>query len=226
MEQCRIDALAHADAMHPLESCGLVVDVSGKRRYVPCRNASLSSDAFVLHPDDYMAAEDMGRIVAVVHSHPDADATPSMADAIAHAAGCAEWWVIGGGEIHIMPRPGLALLGRVFEHGVLDCYTLIRDYYMQKRGVVLPDFLRSDEWWRRGENLYTDHFAEAGFVETDALQDGDVLLMAIGSPVPNHGAIWLDGDVILHHLYGRLSCTEHYAGSYRSRTTHKLRYKR
>lgn len=225
MEQCKQDAIAHAEAMHPLESCGLVVEVAGQSRYVPCRNASLASDYFVLHPDDYMAAEDMGRVVAVVHSHPDSDATPSMADAISHAAGNAEWWIIGRGHIHVMPRPGLPLLGRSFHHGVTDCYTLIRDYYLQERKTVLPDFLRSDEWWRRGENLYLYNFSRAGFVETDALQDGDVLLMAISSNVPNHGAVWLDGDRILHHLYGRLSCVEPYSGSYRIRTTHKLRFK-
>ena len=44
----------------------------------------------------------------------------------------------------------------------------------------------------------------------EKLQNGDALLMSIGSTGLNHVAIFLDGDV-LHHLTDRLSCREPYS---------------
>jgi cell wall-associated NlpC family hydrolase len=139
------------------------------------------------------------------------------------------WWIVGlkGGVStwHEMPAAGeMPLEGRVFVHGAIDCYTLIRDYYRQELGITLMDFHRKDDWWHSGENLYVENFTKAGFVEVDTPSNGDVILMAIGSPTPCHGAIWLDGDVLLHHLYGRLSCREVYGAAYRERTTHFLTY--
>lgn len=230
-EQCRDDAEAHALADYPRESVGLVVSVRGKPIYVPCRNQSDEPDHFILHPEDYAAAEDQGDIVAVVHSHPDAVPEPSLHDIASHAASRMAWWIVGlkdgAATWHEMPAAGeMPLEGRVFVHGVIDCYTLVRDYYRQELGIVLPDFHRKDDWWHNGENLYVDNFAKTGFVPVESPQQGDLIVMAIGSPTPCHGAIWLEGDVVLHHLYGRLSCREVYGRAYRECTTHIMRYTR
>jgi len=228
-EKCRADAEAHALTEYPRESCGLVVSVRGKPSYVPCRNQSEEPDHFILHPEDYAAAEDLGDIVAVVHSHPDAGPEPSLHDIASHAASRMTWWIVGLKDglatWHEMPAAGeLPLEGRVFVHGVIDCYTLVRDYYRQVLGIILPDFHRKDDWWHNGENLYVDNFERAGFVPVATPEPGDLIVMAIGSPTPCHGAIWLEGDVLLHHLYGRLSCKEVYGRAYRECTTHIMRY--
>ena len=70
------------------------------------------------------------------------------------------------------------LVGRAFHHGVLDCcYTLVRDWYRQERGVELLDFDRTDVWWERGENIYVEGFPVAGFraVNRAEVSHGDVL---------------------------------------------------
>ena len=227
--KCRADAEAHARSDYPREAVGLIVSVRGKPAYAPCRNQSEEPDRFILHPEDYVAAEGKGDIVAIVHSHPDAGPEPSLHDIASHAASRMAWWIVGLKDgvatWHEMPAAGeMPLEGRVFVHGAFDCYTLIRDYYRQERDIDLLDFYRPDAWWHNGGNLYVDNFTKAGFVEVDTPINGDVIVMAIGSPTPCHGAIWLDGDVLLHHLYGRLSCREVYAASYRECTTHILRY--
>ena len=76
------------------------------------------------------------------------------------------------------------------------------------------DFERRDEWWKIGENLYLDNFEKAGFRKTslDKLQKGDVILMTINSPVPNHGAVYLGDNMILHHVHGRLSTRDIFGG--------------
>jgi uncharacterized protein YjbI with pentapeptide repeats len=94
------------------------------------------------------------------------------------------------------------------------------------RGVTLPDYVRFDEWWKRGENLYLENFAAAGFSVIDSadLHPGDCFLMQVASPVPNHAAVYLGDDMILHHLQGRLSSRDVYGGYWQKNTTHILRY--
>ena len=119
-----------------------------------------------------------------------------------------------------------SLVGREWSHGVLDCYALVRDWYQLERGVDLPNFARFDDWWKRGENLYIENFARAGFAPVDAsdLQAGDCFLMQVASSVPNHAAVYLGDGLILHHLQGRLSSRDVYGGYWQKVTTHILRY--
>ena len=80
-------ALQHAIEASPAESCGLVVVVKGRERYVPCRNISEEPVLFFqIHPHDYARAEDLGPITAVVHSHPASPALPAAKVAPAWAA--------------------------------------------------------------------------------------------------------------------------------------------
>ena len=107
-------------------------------------------------------------------------------------------------------RLGDSLVGRVFIHGVTDCYGLIRSWYWQERHVKLPEFPRDHEWWKDGGNLYEEGFGPAGF-RIVAAQDavtGDVALINFRSKVPNHGGVLLDGGLLLHHLMGRKSVRE------------------
>ena len=67
MPDFRCDAEAHAARSYPNECCGLVVN----GEYWPCRNtAELPTSTFVLEPRDYAVAAIMGKVEAVVHSHP------------------------------------------------------------------------------------------------------------------------------------------------------------
>lgn len=118
------------------------------------------------------------------------------------------------------------LIGRHWSHGVLDCYSIIRDWYRLERGITLPDFERADEWWHKGQNLYVENFKAAGFtsVPMEELQPGDVLLMQVASRVSNHGAVYLGNNIMLHHLHRRLSCRAVFDGYYRKHCTMVLRY--
>lgn len=224
----RSDALAHALREMPRESCGLVIVRKGREVYRPCRNLAQGADQFTIDPDDYEAAEAEGEIIAVVHSHPNISPEPSQADLVGCEASGLEWHIVNvptGAWYSFKPSGYVApLVGRVFSHGQLDCYAIVRDWYKQQRGIDLPDFVRHDDWWLRGENLYLDNFARAGFETCIALHEGAVLLMQIGSPVPNHAAIYLGDDMILHHLQGRLSSRDVYGGYWRKCTVRTLRY--
>lgn len=224
----RDDALAHAMAEIPREACGLVIVRKGREVYRPCRNLATGDDQFVISPDDYEAAEADGEVVAVVHSHPFIPPTPSQADLVSCEATGLPWHIVNvpTGAWHSFTPSGYVapLVGRQFSHGVLDCYAIIRDWYSQVRCIILPDYERHDGWWRAGQSLYLDNFTHAGFQVCQELHEGAVLLMQIGSKVPNHAAIYLGDDMILHHVQGRLSSRDIYGGYWRKNTTHILKY--
>lgn len=227
----RESAALHAAAEYPRESCGVVVSGAGPLAYWPCENVAEQTGEFSVDPHALAAVEDIGlEVVGIVHSHPDENTPrPSQADVQACDAGDTPWHVIGwpsGRWVDFLPAAQVPPLGeRVFAHGVLDCWSLVRDWFRLERGIVLPDFARDDEWWNRGGNLYLEGFPSAGFVEHDGpLQVGDVVLLRIGSRVPNHAGVYVDGDRIFHHLAGRLSTREPFDGFLRERLTHVLRY--
>lgn len=227
----RTAAEQHAAECYPAESCGLVVRAAdGAELYWPCRNVATDGE-FQAHWDDLARAEDLGfDVVGVVHSHPDQPVPrPSPADIACCDCGLVPWHVVGwpsGRWVTFDPRHTIPdLIGREFNHGRLDCYSIVRDWFRIERSVVLPDYPRTDEWWTQGGNLYADQFADAGFVEVPGPpQPGDVLLMQILSPVINHAAVYLGDDMVLHHLAKRLSAREPWDGALRALTRKILRH--
>lgn len=239
----------HAEARYPEEACGLLIRTDNGRVYWPCLNAAASaSEHFVISRSAWCEAEDQGQVLAVVHSHNNGSARPSQADRVSCELHELPWAIVAwpGGEIGWLKPEGYTapLLGRDFTHGVLDCYTLIRDWYAREWGLTLPDYPRTDRWWedKHGPSLYQHHFAEAGFVQVDSPQRGDVLIMDIGRTYhPNHAAIFLGtdgslsserapdlggrGPFFIHHLYGRSSTREVYGPDWAQRTRLILRYR-
>lgn len=224
--------ISHAKQEFPREACGLVIIKNGRQKYIPCRNLAHGTDNFILCPNDYMKADSEGEIVAVIHSHPNLSCKPSQADLVACESSGLPWFIVGLPSeewSEIEPNGYKApLIGREWSHGVLDCYTIIKDYYSQELGLDIPNFERSDEWWNRGENLYVDNFSKAGFykIKMEELQVGDVIIMCVASSVPNHGAIYLGNNQILHHVHGRLSSRDVYGGYWLKHSVLFLRHEK
>ena len=68
----RSDAEAHAKQESPKEACGVVyIGKDGGQHYHACHNlCETPDDHFVLDPVGYYKASLKGKIVAIVHSHP------------------------------------------------------------------------------------------------------------------------------------------------------------
>ena len=232
----------HAEQEYPRECCGLLAVVKGREKYFPCVNSAEGTEHFIISEDQYSYVDDLGEIIAVLHSHPDVAPTPSQADRVSCEATGLVWHIVGVEMVSGVPTSNsivtiapegykAPLIGREFYHGVLDCYTLIRDWYKEERSIELPDFIRRDEWWADGHSdLYTEGFPKAGFIsmgQSAELQVGDVILMQVRSKneVPNHAGIYIGNSQILHHMYGRLSSRDIYGGFWRELTRDILRYK-
>ena len=213
------DALVHAKDQNPKESVGLLLNIRGKKRYYPCENLAITSyQEFILNPEDYVKADNLGDIVAVIHSHPISSPEPSQADKVSCERSNLPWHIINTQTeewAYLEPSGYKApLLGRKWVWGVTDCWSLVVDWYREEKGIELKDYERNmtaDEFLF--DPLFESYAWRTGFRELrpdEVLKKGDVLLMSIMYPTLNHVAIFL-GDMVLHHLADRLSCREPYS---------------
>lgn len=247
-EQFKQEIIAHAEDVFPHECLGVIVD--GKYE----RLENVSHDPENLFEMSEADEDRFGfgipgvgaKPEAVVHSHPTGELWPSEGDMkaqIAHqvpfvmightpATGW-DYWELGD---HTLDDP---LEGREFRHGPADCYAAIRSWHWQNNGLLMPDFARRDRWWepvhltpgdptspiiRQPDNLYSDNFEKAGFVQLTAeeldgvngLQVGDVFfyklhvgtMASAAKTIETHGGVYVGNGEIYHHLPGRRSVIE------------------
>ncbi len=210
------DIIDYFKQKYPTEACGLILK---DHSFVPCDNvADDVYNHFEIDTYDFMKHE--GDVLAVVHSHPDGEDSPSKADIASQIAtnipfGIAvvrngwngKLWFWGDGI------PKVDLVGRQFRHGPTgsdnkgDCFALIRDYYRDVLGIKINEYPRDRHWWQNGEDMYEEYFEREGFVVIDPgdVKEHDAFLMCINSDVVNHAGIYVGDNLILHHLANRLS---------------------
>lgn len=101
-----------------------------------------------------------------------------------------------------------SLIGREWDYGKQDCYTIVRDYFALQ-GIALPDFNRPAEL-ESSPSIYLREAVALGFKQVSLAErrPGDVLLMRLGTQHPMHAAVLVDYDRILHHLNDSPSAVE------------------
>lgn len=232
IESIKQEVILHAKEEYPGECCGLAVVVKGRLRYFPCQNVNPGGQ-FAISTKDYADAAEEGEIIGVCHSHVSESPTPSQSDLIGIEKTKLPWLIVNPDtETFTVTYPcgfKLPLLGRKFEHGTVDCLSLIRDYYADLN-IFMPDYERTNDWWLHGGDLYREHFSECGFIkiggsEFTDIKKHDVIIMQVGSPVPNHGAIYLGDNQIMQHCQDRLSSRDVYGGYWRKVTNMVLRHR-
>lgn len=208
----------HVLACYPEEACGLVIN----DEFVPTPNSSPTPlTNFRIDPLHLVKATSLGKVQAVLHSHPyrlqnapkHPAEWPSSWDMTSWMANSTPWGIVATDGEGISqpvwldeanPEP---LVGREFIHGINDCYSLVRDWFRQERNITLKNFARGMDWWDSGEDLYDQNFSLAGFVSIpfEDVQVGDCVLFKVRSPVTNHAAVVTGTNQILHHLFHRAS---------------------
>lgn len=109
-------------------------------------------------------------------------------------------------------------VGRDFIIGRVDCFSLIKDYYLRELNVAIPDlnhhYRLVEDKANHQDNTATytileDFFLCNGFVATNNLQKNDVILTSsLGIKSAVHLAIYLGDNLILHHPFKRKSRIE------------------
>lgn len=238
---------AHAAAEYPRECCGLLLAVGRKQVYHPCTNVATDpTEEFRIAPEQYAEAEDLGEVIGIVHSHPDATSRPSSCDlAMCEATGL-PWHILSwpeGDLRSVTPTGHTPLLRRPFVHGAWDCWQVCADWYQREMDLEFPAYAREDGWWEQAEgpSHYEDLYEGAGFYQVGRPQRGDLIIMGVGRTAhPNHAGIYLGtdptlpgedvevfgpGPFLLHHLYGRPSEIIVFGGPWLDRTRLALRHK-
>ena len=198
---------------YPEEGCGLLVNKRGKIVWIPCENvAEDKNEGFVISPSDYIKANLIGDLYAVVHSHPDASCEPSEKDKktsdflripyIIYSLPEVEKYVYTPKEIRT------PLLGREYEFGVNDCWSLVRDYYKTELEIELPMLQFEDDWWEKGLNYFGDLYESFGFEKVETPEKHDGIMFQVMAQVPNHCGVYLGEGLFMHHAVNRLSCRE------------------
>lgn len=227
------DIKAHAEGCVPFECCGVVIIFKGRYRYIPCKNDYQGVDNFILNATDYANAEDLGEVAAIVHSHVTQGTTFSEIDNACLNRGDIPWLLYSIASDSFAEKlpinKPVDYLGRRYIYAVQDCYTIIQDYFKYEYKIDLPDPPPQDPMdLTLGEGLYKQ-FADFGFVEIPMkdLQPGDCIIMCINnrSQEPTHAAVYLGGNMILHHPAGRLSGRDVYGGYWMKNTWKCVRYK-
>lgn len=228
----------HVLSQYPNEACGVLV----KGIFIPCTNiAEKPTDHFQIAASELaMLGASFGKIDAILHSHPyksnnpprNEPSWPSHHDMVQWLKNDIPWGIVATEGENISPIRWLdesviaPLEGREFVHGIHDCYATVRDWFRVERGITIPNYARGMEWWDKGMNLYEENFADAGFVEVSRkdIDVGDVILMKVRSPVPNHAAVITGSNEILHHLFHRYSGKDRF-DRWERFVTKYLRYK-
>jgi cell wall-associated NlpC family hydrolase len=179
----------------------------------------------------------VGEVIGVWHTHPEKPARASDAD----IRGCNDselpWYILGvykedqsfrfSDLITVQPMgDDVPYVGRPYIPNVHDCYTLAQDYYRREFGLVLGSYENIEDWWLKGENFLADYYEKEGFERVSGEPaTGDAMLIQSGAKVPNHVAIYVGDDRILHHSRSRLSKHDTYAGYWKDHTIFHLRHK-
>lgn len=222
-------AKQHALEDYPKEACGIVS--GGVYHRVP-NVAEEPTLGFEMPPDTWLV---YAPVEGVMHAHTLAKGgiNVSKEDMAGYLSTGVPWGICltNGVEItdHIwmdISNRDVPLLGRPFITGIFDCYSLAIGWFWQTKGIELKDWARDGSWWEeKDSNLFLDNLTEAGFIEIprDEVVPGDGLLMQLGSSKINHCAVVLGGNLILHHLPGRLSQKDIY-GNWIKVTRKAIRY--
>ena len=117
-----------------------------------------------------------------------------------------------------------ALVGRQWEYGKSDCFSLLQDYY-QLLKIDIPDFPRPDSL-EYTESIFLKYAKTVGFerVSFADRRQHDVLIMRLGTRNPMHAAIYVGGDKILHQRMNGISAVEPLRQYYWRRTAAVYRH--
>ena len=212
---------------YPKEMCGVITN---SNEFIKCTNIHDDPENnFLIRPQD-LDSIGWDNIKYIVHSHPKTTAKPSRVDIEQCNTGEFPWLIVSLIESDlqlITPNNTIPNLeGRPFIHRVFDCFSLVRDFYLKEFKVQIKDVKREYNWWKQEQvDLFTTEAEKIGFVEIDTPTYGDMVVLSYFSDKPNHAAIYLGNNLILHQVGLYPSRVEPYSEYWRERTRWIMRHR-
>lgn len=118
------------------------------------------------------------------------------------------------------------LLGRPYEMGKHDCFSILREYYSQNWGIEVPNYARPDRFWEDPNLDLYQNYRRHGFkpILDEVFEVGDLVLMPIQAAVNSHAAAIVEDNLILHHMPKQLSAVAPFRPKWSNRVTVHLRH--
>lgn len=210
-----------------VESGGLIVESIDSELsnnfVVKCKNVSTSpKNSFFINVEEWLEIEKSNKILGVFHSHNEDKLEFSEADIYMSEKKNLVSIIYntknGDFKIYSPKKIKIPYVGRPFYPCVLDCVTLVIDYYKKEFNIeigelfhvarFLPDMPRKAKWLKsvnqEGVRDLEEYYEKNGFVEIDKkskLKVGDLVLSpCVEYMLPaSHVAIYLGNGLVLHH---------------------------
>lgn len=212
----------------PDEVCGLIISSGNFVSIYPCKNISSNKKVrFELSPLDYVRALDDGgnKVLGIFHSQENKnlsvlDVLNSMGHKIYSVV--YSWKYDEFYEITNQHVKYKQYIGKEFEIGKNDCFSIIRDFYKKEYNININDYFRDDKWYKKNPNIIKENFEKEGGIEVkfEDIKEGDVIIFSFG-----HFAIYLGENLILHAPRDKYSNIEYLNDSYKNRISLILRHK-
>jgi len=235
--------IKHSDEDYPKEACGLLLNTALGITPVRCKNISNSPENnFLISNAESNSYAQMGEIVAFYHSHPENNSMSEVDKIVSERLKIKSIMYCNPRKTFEEYEPDghfIALTNRPFILGILDCLTLVQDYYQFKLNINLPDFkhaYRNVDWLNNPEIVekynnknsteLKNYFLNNGFSEVKQIKLHDVILMsAYQIKCPIHCVISIGSGEVLHHPAQSHSRKEPYTQALKKREMFIMRHK-
>ena len=229
------EIIAYCQTKLPEEACGFIFKDGDTYSWKGFENIyeGDKSQFFAIAPSDTNDAYTSGKLYAVFHSHTQTKDVFSQADVESQKRTGVAWVLFnihGKPEVYWLKnekkyRP---LYDRPYVWHVYDCYSFIKDFYKQEFDIFLNDYVREENFFDKGQELYLDNFEKEGFHEVPltSIKYGDILLFKLAnSDVTSHAGVYMDNNIFAHHLNGRRSKKDLLGRFYKDRISKVIRHK-
>lgn len=242
---------AHCLAVPDQEACGLVYNNIATNELGVIIGENVSPEpqkAFVINQAtvDQLTAEK--KLVAYFHSHLTGNQISVIDRYVSETIykNCIIYFIETDSFYEYEPTGyEVPLVGRPYLLGVLDCYTLVKDYFRRMLNIELTDIvhpvryasdikkfveqvqqLNPDEAAQAPDFLFS-HLQANSFVEVDrnSLRKHDILLMQPHLSIwPSHLAVYLGNNQFLHQKYKKKSTVESLSDFFQRKTIKVMRH--
>ena len=232
----------HALKESPKECCGVIVQKKKEITIINCENISKSPEKSFVIDNKVVNKIGLDNITCYYHSHKN-NLEFSLADiAFSEKLRKPCLLYINDFDAFKIYEPNgrkIPYENRPFFIGVLDCFTLFKDYYKRELNLTFPEIQHPERFnnkvWEDTNllnskyngyvNVIREYYSNNSFVEVKNLKKHDILIMQLSKMTfPTHIAIYLNDNRILHHFY-EFSQIESYKQPYKRWTTNIFRHR-
>jgi len=211
------------------EICGFIILKNNNFICVPCKNiAKNKKENFMISSIDYIKIKNYAdKILYIYHTHINDNENLSEQDIACSENLCLPIIMYNlNKKIFKIYEPiniNKSYIGRYFEIGKYDCYTLIKDFLKNELNIDISalihynDFIQAQNVFN--ENLSLNFFEKKGFkiIENkESLEKNDILILQ--NNLGKHFALYLGNNKILHQPMLSFSKIENYCNFYKRHT--------